>query len=199
MTPGDTARILAAIAARDQRTVGDADVMAWHEDIGDLDYADCLPAVSEHFRTSDARCMPVHIRRIALERRRERRERERTAVVLAVEDGRPAAGSPEAAAVHARLRTVIMKARAADDARRAAEEKPAESHGDGLAHARPRAEGDSGGSGEREALTRPVARNAGPPYFADPVPEPDHDDVAVDYDDETGESVLRGDDRDRHA
>lgn len=72
MTPGDTARVLAKAAAFDQRTVGAADVAAWHEALHDLDTADALAAVTRHYATSDQRLMPVHVRRIATELARER-------------------------------------------------------------------------------------------------------------------------------
>jgi hypothetical protein len=59
----ETALLLGAIAARDQRTVGETDVLAWHEDLEDLDFADCRAAVTRHFRDSTERIMPAHIRR----------------------------------------------------------------------------------------------------------------------------------------
>lgn len=72
MTPGDVGRVLAKAAAFDQRTVGEADVLAWAEVIGDLDAADALEAVSRHYGETDRRLMPVHIRdqarRVRLER-----------------------------------------------------------------------------------------------------------------------------------
>lgn len=77
MTPGETARVLTKAAAYDQRTIGEADVLAWHEAIGDLDAADALAAVTRHYANSDQRVMPVHVRRIATELRRQRREVER--------------------------------------------------------------------------------------------------------------------------
>ena len=40
MTPADIARLLAACAAYDRRTVGEMDIIAWHKAIGALDYAD---------------------------------------------------------------------------------------------------------------------------------------------------------------
>lgn len=113
MTPAETARILAAIQARDLRTVGEVDVRAWHEDIGDLDYADCLPAVSEHFRNSEARIMPVHVRRIATERRRERAARERTAELLAP----PSADVWPPGELHRRIEQTRATVRAAREAR----------------------------------------------------------------------------------
>lgn len=67
MTPGDAARVLAKAAAFDQRTVGAADVAAWHEALSDLDAADALAAVARHYSTSEQRIMPVHVRRLARE------------------------------------------------------------------------------------------------------------------------------------
>lgn len=62
MNQSDTARVLAKIAAFDQRTVGEADVRAWHEVLGDLDYADVLTAVTEHYRDETVRATPAAIR-----------------------------------------------------------------------------------------------------------------------------------------
>lgn len=86
MTHTEVGNILAAIAGRDQRTVGRADILAWHEDIGDLDYADALPAVSRYFRENTGRCMPAHIRALAREIRRERTEAERNHLAIHPED-----------------------------------------------------------------------------------------------------------------
>lgn len=76
MTPQEVAAVLAAAALRDNRTVGPADVMAWLQDIGDLDPADALAAVSRHYRDSTERLMPAHVRRLAKAIRAERREAE---------------------------------------------------------------------------------------------------------------------------
>ena len=73
MTPGDTARVLAKVQAYDRRTVGETDILAWHETIGDLDYADALAAVSRHYRESTQWLMPAHIVRGATEIADERR------------------------------------------------------------------------------------------------------------------------------
>lgn len=75
MTRSEIALLLGAIAGRDQRTIGEADVLAWHEDLGDLEFADARAAVSRHFRESEARIMPAHIRRHVKVIRSERRER----------------------------------------------------------------------------------------------------------------------------
>lgn len=78
MTPEQVSRVLAAAALRDNRHVGPADVMAWLEDIGDLDPADALTAVSRHYRSSTERLMPAHVRRIVAELNRQRGEAERS-------------------------------------------------------------------------------------------------------------------------
>jgi hypothetical protein len=64
MTRSEIALLLGACAARDQRTIGETDVLAWHEDIGDLDFEDARAAVSQHYRESTERIMPAHIRRL---------------------------------------------------------------------------------------------------------------------------------------
>lgn len=73
MNRSETALLLGAIAARDQRTVGETDVLAWHEDLGDLPFEDARAAVSRHFRDSTDRIMPAHIRRQVRIIRDERR------------------------------------------------------------------------------------------------------------------------------
>jgi hypothetical protein len=74
MTPDETVDLLSLIAARDRRTVGRTDVMAWHADIGDLDFTDASAAVSLHFRQSDAWIMPKHVRDLVKKIRGERLE-----------------------------------------------------------------------------------------------------------------------------
>jgi hypothetical protein len=77
MNPVDIASVLAKAAAFDQRTVGQADILAWHEALSDLEPADALAAVTRHYASSEQRIMPVHVRRHATELRRQRRELER--------------------------------------------------------------------------------------------------------------------------
>ena len=73
MTRSEIALLLGAAAARDQRTIGDTDVLAWHEDLGDLEFADARAALGRHFRESTERLMPAHIRRLVRIIRDERR------------------------------------------------------------------------------------------------------------------------------
>lgn len=72
MTPGDMARVLTKCAAFDQRTIGEADVMAWYDAVGQLDYDDAMTAVSRHYATSTDRIMPAHLRTEVLAIRNER-------------------------------------------------------------------------------------------------------------------------------
>lgn len=78
MTFEDTASVLGKCAAYDQRTVGEADVLAWHEVIGHLDRESCLAAVTAHYREHSHRAMPADIRKLATDRRaQERGKRDR--------------------------------------------------------------------------------------------------------------------------
>lgn len=64
MNKSEVAVLLGLAAARDQRTVGETDVLAWHEDVGDLDFADAREALRRHYRESTDRIMPAHVRRL---------------------------------------------------------------------------------------------------------------------------------------
>jgi hypothetical protein len=56
------ATILALAAAYDLRTVGEADVEAWHAAVGDLDFESCRKVVIEHYRNKRERLMPADLR-----------------------------------------------------------------------------------------------------------------------------------------
>jgi len=112
MTHGDTARILAKAAAFDQRTIGESDVLAWHEAIGDLDAADSLAAVARFYATVvDRRIMPGDVRVLAGEIQRERRRVSRLAIEAAEEspvDPRPLQDrGPEIRGFVGRVRSVL--------------------------------------------------------------------------------------------
>lgn len=62
MTPEETGNLLGDCAAYDRRTVGEADVIAWHRIIGDLPYHDCQAAVIAHYTESREWIMPADIR-----------------------------------------------------------------------------------------------------------------------------------------
>jgi hypothetical protein len=71
----EAGELLGVCAAFDNRTTGAANVVAWAEQLGDLDYTDCEQAVIAHYRDTDEWIKPVHIRRRALAMRRDRIER----------------------------------------------------------------------------------------------------------------------------
>lgn len=62
MTAEEIAAILATAAAYDARTVGEADIIAWHAALSDLPYTQARDAVIEHYRTETRRIMPADIR-----------------------------------------------------------------------------------------------------------------------------------------
>lgn len=72
----ETGALLAKAAGYDNRTIGQGNVLAWHEALSDLRIDDCLQAIALHHRSSAEYLMPVHVRRLAQEVRRERQERE---------------------------------------------------------------------------------------------------------------------------
>lgn len=100
MTPEQTGDVLAKAAAFDQRTVGVSDVLAWHEAIGELDFADALAAVTRFYTmVTERRMMPGDLHQLVAEIERERRRESRLAIEAAQTpetDPRPLADrSPE--------------------------------------------------------------------------------------------------------
>lgn len=72
MKISDTVDVLTKIAAFDRRTLGDADVAAWHDVIGDLEREDAMEAVRRHYLSSREWIMPADVRRLAAEVARPR-------------------------------------------------------------------------------------------------------------------------------
>lgn len=73
MTRAEIALLLGLAAARDYRKIGETDVLAWHQDLEDLDFEDAKIAVSLHYRESTDRIMPGHVRKLVKQIRDERR------------------------------------------------------------------------------------------------------------------------------
>jgi hypothetical protein len=65
ITPAQAAKLLALASAIDQRTVGEADAVAWADLLDGLDFDRCVEAVRRHYRESTDRLMPAHVRRLA--------------------------------------------------------------------------------------------------------------------------------------
>ena len=64
MNTAQVAGLLTVVASFDRRTLGEADVLAWHSALYDLDFEDCRCAVATHFAHETAWLMPAHIRKI---------------------------------------------------------------------------------------------------------------------------------------
>lgn len=62
MTPSQTAELLTFCAAFDRRTIGKADVLAWHTVLADIDYDAARHAVTAHYATETRWIMPADIR-----------------------------------------------------------------------------------------------------------------------------------------
>lgn len=61
MNRSQTAQVLTKIAAFDRRTIGEADVLAWHDVLEPMPFEDCMLAVTAHFTESRDWCMPSDI------------------------------------------------------------------------------------------------------------------------------------------
>lgn len=64
MNRSETARLLAAVAAFNNRTIGEADVEAWQSVLPDVDLVDAMEAVRRHYAEHTEWLMPAHVRRI---------------------------------------------------------------------------------------------------------------------------------------
>jgi hypothetical protein len=75
MERDDIIDVLTKAAAFDARTVGEGDVLAWHEALGDLDRDDALKAVTVHYTRHIERLMPAHVRRAVVAIKRDAAQR----------------------------------------------------------------------------------------------------------------------------
>ncbi len=65
MTPDEVAVVLSKAALVDNRTIGEEEVMAWHEIVHRLDLNDALIAVARHYAETRDRLMPADLIRHA--------------------------------------------------------------------------------------------------------------------------------------
>lgn len=63
MNLSETARLLSMIAAFNNRTIGEADVVAWQSVLSDTDLPDAEEAVRRHYAEHTEWLMPAHVRR----------------------------------------------------------------------------------------------------------------------------------------
>jgi hypothetical protein len=105
----ETYDLLTAIAAVDNRQFDDATVLMWFEILNHVDPADAGAAVAEHFRSSDAYLMPVHIARLAdgYAKARNHRERIQAQVIEPAPPVPTEERSPEVTAALAELRDTL--------------------------------------------------------------------------------------------
>lgn len=61
MKLSEASALLSFMAAFDQRTIGEADAMAWSSVLGNISLADAQEAVRRHYKASTDRAMPAHI------------------------------------------------------------------------------------------------------------------------------------------
>ncbi|MES9522416.1 zinc finger domain-containing protein [Streptomyces capoamus] len=62
MTPAETAALLSFAAAFDRRTIGEADVLAWHTVLADIGFEPAKAAVTAHYAVHTRWIMPADIR-----------------------------------------------------------------------------------------------------------------------------------------
>ena len=62
MKESEAAMLLMKCAAYDQRTIGEADALAWAEVLGDIRLVDALKVVQRHYAASRDRIMPFDVR-----------------------------------------------------------------------------------------------------------------------------------------
>lgn len=61
MTPGDAARLLAAAAVFDRRTVGETDAAGWAIALNGFEFDECRDAIVAHYRAESRWVMPADI------------------------------------------------------------------------------------------------------------------------------------------
>lgn len=109
MTPSGAARVLAAAASFDKRTIGEADAIAWAQALHHLDPADCIRAVASHYSRTTEYLMPSHIR--ALVRSAIQDRQDRAAAARGLPTG-PPADARTRAGVLAEVRAAVAGRRA---------------------------------------------------------------------------------------
>ncbi|WP_213452870.1 hypothetical protein [Rhizomonospora bruguierae] len=126
MNVAEAAAVLAKAAAFDRRTVGDADILAWHEILADVAVDDALAAVAAHYRDTRDWLMPSDVIRLARKVRAERRERSEALALPSRFEADPARAVRISAGL-ARCRDVLRPLAKASGLRRTSPTQPEES------------------------------------------------------------------------
>ena len=61
MTPAECATVLAVAQSYDRRTVGEMDILAWHQVLGRFTADECRQAIVAHYGRSREWCMPFDV------------------------------------------------------------------------------------------------------------------------------------------
>ena len=72
MNAEETGKILALAASYDRRKVGEAEIIAWHAAVGDLNFEDSRAAVVAHYTDTTDWLMPAHVRSRVMTARKQR-------------------------------------------------------------------------------------------------------------------------------
>lgn len=71
MNREECAALLTVVASYDRRSLGEADVIAWHGAIGDMTFEECRDATVKHYASQTDWLMPAHVRKLALAARQD--------------------------------------------------------------------------------------------------------------------------------
>lgn len=74
MNRAEVAALLTLAAAYDRRTIGEAEVLAWHAIVDDLSFAEGERALRAHYAETERFAMPSDVRKRAIVERRRRHE-----------------------------------------------------------------------------------------------------------------------------
>jgi hypothetical protein len=75
MDISETGMLLAKIALIENREATNETIRAWHEILANIEFADALDALTNHYRNSTEPAKPAHIIRGAREIKEERKKR----------------------------------------------------------------------------------------------------------------------------
>jgi len=104
MTPEEIGDVLGLAAARDRRTVGESDILAWLGDLDGITFDEAREAIRRHYRQTDDWLMPSHVlQHVRVIREEQRRAARRNRPAL---PGPYADDSDARAAHHARGRAM---------------------------------------------------------------------------------------------
>lgn len=114
MRPSEAAKLLAATAAWDRRTIGEVDAQAWANSLDELPLEECTAAIAAHFRACPQATflMPAHVREHVITQRREEAQYAHDRAVFDEIDRRKALAGPPHSSERERSLTAMRVGRA---------------------------------------------------------------------------------------